>query len=342
MKHAPFCWRQATLRAASVLAEWLYEAGIGERRAALVQDGRIVAARIESDEDGLPPDTVIEARLGPVAVPGRTAYARLDNGQELMLTRLPKGVSEGARLMVRITRVAMPEPGNPKLAQAIPTLEDEAIAGPDMLARISDSGMPVRHCLPHEEDWLEQAGWGECLEEAETGLIAFPGGLLRMSLTPAMTIFDVDGSLAPAELARRAAKAVGEAVIRHDLAGSIGIDFPSVEGKSERLAIADALDSAMTGPFERTGVNGFGFLQLVRPRRFVSLPERVKGDPAGHRARQLLRRIARISPPVPADWPVDRAVLHWLEQRPALIDQLQRTTGAAIAFRARNASEAAS
>ncbi len=316
------------------MAEWLYEAGIGERRAVLVEQGQIIAARIESDEDGIPPDSVVEARLGPRQGNGRTALARLDNGQDLMLTRLPKGLSEGNRLLVHITRAPIPEPGNPKLAQAMPALPDEVPQlGPDLLARIAASGHAVRHCLPHEADLFEQAGWSECLGEAETGLIAFPGGLLRMSLTPAMTIFDVDGDIAPGELARRAAKAVGEAIMRHDLAGSIGVDFPSVEGKAERLAVADLLDAVVQGPFERTGVNGFGFLQLIRPRRHISLPERVHGDVAGHRARQLLRLIAREHPPVAPDRVVPLAVQRWLDARPALVEQLRRVTGAPLVFR---------
>lgn len=342
MKPGCCCSLAAVPRIASVLAEWLYEAGIGERRAVLIDDDRIIAARIETDEDGLPPDSVVEARLGPQVVPKRTALATLENGQSVMLNKLPKGVAEGGRFTLRVTRVPIPEPGNPKLAQAFPAPDESPIMGPDLLARIEATGLPVRHCLPHEQDWFEQAGWGECLDEAETGLIPFPGGLLRMSLTPAMTIFDVDGSLAPGALARAAAQAVGEAIMRHDLAGSIGVDFPSMEGKAERLAVADSLDAALEGSFERTGINGFGFLQIVRPRRFISLPERVKFDAAGHRARRLLRQIAREVPPVAVDRPVDRGVLRWLEQRPQYVEQLRRATGATIVFRLRDVSEAAS
>ena len=43
------------------MAEWLYEAGIGEARAALVEDGAIVEARIELE--GLRAGTVEEGRL---------------------------------------------------------------------------------------------------------------------------------------------------------------------------------------------------------------------------------------------------------------------------------------
>ena len=45
------------------MPEWLYEAGIGEARAALVADGQIVEALIEPDGDATRVGAVIEARL---------------------------------------------------------------------------------------------------------------------------------------------------------------------------------------------------------------------------------------------------------------------------------------
>ena len=50
------------------MAEWLYEAGIGEARAALVADGRIVEARIEREGEGPRIGAILEARL---AEPGK-------------------------------------------------------------------------------------------------------------------------------------------------------------------------------------------------------------------------------------------------------------------------------
>ena len=89
------------------MAEWLYEAGIGEARAALVEDGGIVEARIELE--GLRAGTVAEARLR-----GERRVA-LEGGGEALLDAVPRGVSEGARLRVRIVREAVPEPGRVKL-----------------------------------------------------------------------------------------------------------------------------------------------------------------------------------------------------------------------------------
>ena len=111
-----------------------------------------------------------------------------------------------------------------------------------------------------------------------------------MSLTPAMTLFDVDGSLPPAELAIAGAAAAARAIRRLGIAGSIGIDLPTLAGRADRQAAAAALDAVLPQPFERTAVNGFGFLQIVRRRERPSLPEIVQGDPVGAAARALLRR----------------------------------------------------
>jgi hypothetical protein len=304
------------------LAEWLYEAGIGEARAALVEDGTIVKARIELD--GLRAGTVVKGRL------------RADNRVELadgdvLLDRAPC-VSEGAPVTVRIVREAIPEPGRAKLAKA--AVSDEAPAsGPDLLARITSTGIPVRHLRAHEPDLLEQAGWSEILEEATTGEIAFPGGALRMAVTPAMTLFDVDGSTPPETLALTAARAVAQAIERHGIAGSIGIDFPTLANKAARLAVADAIDAALPQPFERTNVNGFGFLQIVRRRTRASLPELLHADPAGAETRAELRRLERLLPPLPASHMVRGRVLRRLRAQPDWTADLTRRIGGGIEFK---------
>ncbi len=62
-------------------------------------------------------------------------------------------------------------------------------------------------------------------------------------------------------------------------------------GKAPRQAAAAAIDEHLPEPFERTAVNGFGFVQIVRPRSRASLLE-IWSDRAAAEARALLRRVA--------------------------------------------------
>ena len=311
------------------MAEWLYEAGIGENRAALVEHGEIVEAALEWDDDGARVGDVVLARL----VPGRRGLIAFGETGQALLAALPAGLSEGAALFAEIVREALPEPGRAKLAVARATAGPIA-AGPDLLARVAATGDPVRTLGGHQPDLLEQAGWSELLDEAIGGEIAFPGGALRLSPTPAMALFDVDGTLAAAELACAGAAAAARAIRRLGIGGSIGIDLPTTASKAARLAAAAALDAALVPPFERTAVNGFGFVQIVRRRERMSLPERLRADPAGAAARALLRRAERAGGIGARTLVAAPAVLASIAGRPDWQEALARRVGAAIGLRA--------
>ena len=299
------------------MAEWLFEAGIGEARAALVVDGAIVAARVELP--GLRLGSVVEGRL---VARDRVALA---DGTELLLDGAA-GVSEGAGIRVVVTRALIPERGRAKLARCR-AIDAPLGQGPDLRARLAASGHPVRELRGHEADALESAGWSEVLEEAMSGEITFPGGALRLSPTPAMTLFDVDGSGDLGGLAVAAATAVGQAIDRLDITGSIGVDFPSVQGKALRNAVAEALDAALPPPFERTALNGFGFLQVVRPRPRASLVEVLRSDPIAAAARAALRSLERTPPGAPLAMRLPRAVKACIDAHPDWLAELTRRTG---------------
>lgn len=315
------------------MAEWLYEAGIGEARAVLVEDGAIRIARIERDDDALRPGAIAKARLTEITLKGREGVVTLTDGTEALLAPLPAGITQGAALSIEIVRAALPERGRAKRARAIPAPEGaEECPGPDLLARITASRIPLRRLHAHEPDVLEAAGWSEILEEAESGEIAFPGGALRLSLTPAMTLIDVDGSGPLEPLAVAAATAAAQVIVRFGIGGSIGIDFPTLEGRSPRQAVAAAIDAALPPPFERTAMNGFGFLQIVRRRRRASLPELLRDDPIGAAVRALLRRIERTPPPGVAECPLPAAQLARIRARPDWAQALARRTGVTTSF----------
>lgn len=319
------------------MAEWLYEAGIGEARAALVEQGAILEALVEPDDAAPRLGAVLPARLVEITTRGREGRVMLDGGGEALLTLLPAGITQGAALYVEIEREAIPEPGRAKPARAIPVEPGSRPRfGPDLLARITATGHMVRHCLAHEPDRLEAAGWSETLDEAISGEIAFRGGALRMTPTPAMTLFDVDGP-APLELlAIAAAAAIGRAIVRHGIGGSIGIDFPTLAGKAARQAVGSALDAALAqsdaGPFQRTAMNGFGFLQIVRRRDRASLPELLRANPAATQARALFRVIERAPPPGLRSHRVTKRVHDVLMAHPAWRAELARRTGVETIF----------
>ncbi|WP_448663283.1 ribonuclease E/G [Sphingomonas sp. CJ20] len=309
------------------MAEWLYEAGIGENRAALVSRGVIWKARIELEGTAPHVGAVLNARVADRS----TGKVTLEGGGEALCDPLPKGITQGAALRVMIVREAIQEPGRAKLPKAVPS-DALPMPGPDLLQRITATGLPVRIARAHEPDMLEEAGWSEVLDEAVTGDIDFPGGALRLSPTPAMTLFDVDGGGPLEALSVAAAHAVARAIERHGIGGSIGIDFPTLANKAARQAVAEAIDAALPQPFERTAMNGFGFLQIVRRRTRPSLPELLRTDPIGAETRAELRRVERLSPPPPATHMVTRRIARRLAQQPGWTAELARRSGGTTQF----------
>lgn len=316
------------------MREWLYELGIGEIRAALIEDGRIVAARIEADDDGVRAGGIHQARLTKIVVPGRRANVTLDSGQDALIEPVPPGVAVGGKLLVEVHRAALPEPGRAKLAIVRAAAADAKPApGPDLIARIRASGDPAHPAKAHGPDDLEAAGWSEVLEEARTGHADFDGGSLRLSVTPAMTLIDIDGWLPMADLAVAGAAAAAAMIHRHGISGSIGIDLPTAGSKAARQAAADAVDAILPQPFERTAVNGFGFLQIVSRRSVASLPERIQGDPVGAAARALLRQSERTPGAGVRTLTAHAAVIARIEARADWQELLVRRIGAPIALR---------
>jgi ribonuclease G len=308
------------------LAEWLFEAGIGEDRAILVEEGSIVEAAVELP-GALRVGSVLPGKLQQILIPGRRAIVGSEAGEALM-EPIPAGLSQGQAIRVEIVREAIPEAGRAKLAKCRYS-EAEPRPAPSLRQRL-----PGARTARPGEDPFEAAGWSELLEEAASGEIAFTGGALRISLTPAMTLVDVDGSLAPEALAVAGAGAAGRAIRRLGIGGSIGIDLPTLTAKSDRQAAAAALDAALPQPFERTAVNGFGFLQVVRRRERASLAELVQGDPFGAAARALLRRAERSPGSGERTLSAHPLVAAKIESNPQWLEALARSLGAPVRLRA--------
>lgn len=320
------------------MLEALVEHGIGATRAIVVDGNAVVEAHFERNDAGPLSGAVHVARLVKILEPGRRGIMRLGTAaqsDEGLIEPLPY-CPEGGLLRVEVTRGAIHEAGRPRLAklrnvEGDASQEGEVRAGARLQERLQATGHHITLVGGQVvDDRLEAAGWSELAETAQTGHLAFPGGLLTISPTPAMTVIDIDGPGDPVALAQAAAFAVGKAIRRFDITGSIGVDFPTLEGKAARTQIGDILDTILPAPFERTAVNGFGFVQIVRPRLRPSFIEQMRAP--GFAALELLRRAARhgtgdlvlVGPPPP---------IVWLETRPALLAELGRTTGGSIGLR---------
>ena len=303
------------------MPEWLIERGIGETRYALVEDGEIVEARI-AIEGATPAGTVLTARLADRGTDGRNAVATDERGTEYLLPRGAPGTSEGGALHIEVTREAIPgaEPWKRPLAR----LTEQA---PRDSPPLGGTELP----FPAPADALGQAGWNDLLDEARSGIVRFAAGELRIFPTPAMTLIDVDGHLPPHELAVGGAGEAARAIRRLDIGGSIGIDLPTAGSKTARQESAAAVDAILPQPFERTAVNGFGFVQIVRPRFRASLIELAQ-DRTAFEARALLRRAA-FEAPGAKRIVAHPAVIALLDPRSDWLGALARQLGGVVELR---------
>jgi len=295
--------------------EWLIEDGIGERRALLIAGEHVLAARVEWPGELRAGDRS-SAKLITKLAGTRRGVALLTNGGEALVDHLPPRVTEGQMLEVIITRAALAERGRLKRAQA-------RVVAADMPAPpASHSEGRVVHRFP--------AGlWEDVWHAASSASLDFPGGEILVSVTPAMTVIDVDGIGSARDVALAAVPAIARALRWFDLGGNIGIDFPTLAAKAGRRLVDEALDTALADwPHERTAMNGFGFVQLVARLERPSLLHRFATARLGASARMALRHAE-----LAAEGGTGRAVL--LTVHPALkvklkgdwIDELARRTG---------------
>ncbi len=255
---------------------WLIEHGIGETRALLVENDQVLAARLHWPGERRAGE-VCAAKLTAKLAGTRRGIATLADGTEALVDHLPPGVTEGQSLTVTITRTALAERGRLKRAQARAATGDAPNPAPTPLEGT------ITHRFP--------AGlWEDVWHAASSASLDFPGGEILLSVTPAMTVIDIDGIGSPRDLALAAVPAIARALAWFDLGGNIGIDCPTLQTKEDRRAVDTALEAALTDwPHERTAMNGFGFVQLVARLEGPSLLHRFATSRTGMCARYALR-----------------------------------------------------
>jgi hypothetical protein len=298
--------------------------GLGETRAAVVENFRIVEMHLARDGDGLTAGARLPARLKTKLGPRGIAEAQ---GEELLVEPWPASATEGSSVTVEVTRAAWREPGRDRLAKARPTTMDPWPA-PTLASALHARGHVLKPGWPADI----AAQWDDGFEAAELGRVGFVGGSLAFAPTPAFTTVDVDGHglalLAPA------LKTLAHTIRLWGLGGSIVVDCPAAD-REQRQAGADLFDQAMGKlAFERTAINGFGLLQIVRPRPGPSILERAQLDRAATQAIALLGAAARDAGTGAMRLVAGPAPIRWLQARPHLLETLARSTGRPAELRA--------
>lgn len=297
------------------MAEWLIEQGIGETRALLVESDEVLAARMHWPGE-LAAGTAVTGKLTAKLKGSRRGVALIDRGIEALVDHLPPEATEGQALALVITRAAIAERGRFKRAQARVATGDHGGAG----APLSLPEGRIVHRFP--------AGlWEEVWHAASAGRLDFAGGEILVSVTPAMTVIDIDGIGAPRDVALAAVPAIARALAWFDLGGNIGIDFPTLQTKDDRRAVDEALGAALADwPHERTAMNGFGFVQLVARLEGPSLLHRFATARVGMCARTALRLAERVE----GHGPILELRIHpalKAKLKPEWLDELARRTG---------------
>lgn len=295
------------------MTELLIEEGIGETRVLLIEGEQVCAARLYWPGERRAGERCT-AKLTTKLAGTRRGVALLDDGSEALVDHLPPSMTEGQMLDITITRAALAERGRLKRAQA------RAVTG--------DAPAPAKPIIDGTIVRRFPAGlWEEVWHAASSTSLDFPGGAILVSVTPAMTVIDVDGIGTPRDVALAAVPVIARALSWFELGGNIGIDFPTLAAKADRRAVDDALGAALGDwPHERTAMNGFGFVQLVARLEGPSLLHRFATSRTGMCARYALRLAERAE----GHGPILELRVHpalKAKLRPEWLTELARRTG---------------
>jgi ribonuclease G len=264
------------------LTDIITDDGPGERRAAQVENGCIVALYLHRHADLMLGQTG-EARLVSKSRTGH--FLKTQTGHDLLL-RGPAPETEGTTLSYRVTREAIAEPGLIKRAEAKRAQDDDPHETPDTL------WVALVNNVAHASD--TNGAISDALSVAQSGTSIAGPAQISFQRTKAGLVFDVDGDGDPLAINLAAAADIARLLRLYQVGGMAMIDFVAVNSKPARLTIADAFDAASCAdvrPFERSAVNGFGLMQIVRPRPRPSVLDQLFGT-----------RIASLSDETQALW----------------------------------------
>ncbi|WP_206929228.1 ribonuclease E/G [Roseococcus thiosulfatophilus] len=294
----------------------------GERRVALLRDGRLEGFRLErpARPDGV--GDVVRGRVVAVMPALSGAFVELPGGDTGFLPanetegrRLPP---EGTRLALRILRAAQGGKGA-RVSARVPDLPGEGVLarGPDQALRwaaqfpearvLADSPAELARLRPLLGARAALAPPFDDALEAEIEALHGPevvldgGGRLIISPLPALTAVDVDsGGADPAAVNARAIPEFARQMRLRDLAGPILLDVAGLTAR-QRAGLEPALRAALGADplVQYLGLGPLGLFEMRRTRIHPPLHE-VLADRALAHGLALLRQAAREAAAAPA------------------------------------------
>jgi hypothetical protein len=179
---------------------------------------------------------------------------------------------DGARISFEVTREAIAEPGRHKPPEI--SLRDnphDPLIGKDALwdARVASLGQSA--VIASIADGFDVAIAGQ----SQLGDVS-----ISFQRTKAGLVFDIDGIGDAFAINMVAATEVARLLRLYQVGAMVLIDFVSMESKAQRTQIAEAFDAASLAdprPFERTAINGYGMMQVVRARPRPSVLDQLFG-----------------------------------------------------------------
>jgi ribonuclease G len=321
------------------LLSLLRDAAPGEDRWALVEAEHVVELHVRRDGQAIAGETGT-ARLTSTGAGGNFL---IDENDSTILLRNRVSVPEGSAIPYRITRSAIAEPGHIKSAEAV-------LLEPDAPSMSRDAAWQAS--IAHGRDDLnfdtpKPANLSHLFDPilvgaVQSGPMEKNGAMISFERTKAGLIFDVDGTGNAVAINCAAATEIARLLRLYQVGGSVLIDFISMANKGERLAVGEAFDAASVTdprPYERTAINGFGLLQIVRPRPRPSVIDMIFGTEINQPSVEtqglwLIRNAAQSSGIGPRSIMAATKVATWLQHRnrTGILDQATKIIGAPISI----------
>ncbi|MEK6636545.1 MAG: ribonuclease E/G [Pseudomonadota bacterium] len=250
------------------MREIAFDASPGEIRAVLFENGAAVELHILRGGHVLP-GSVIDAKI--ISKAGARAFLTLPSGEEVVIMPSP-AASEGTTLRTEVIRARICEPGEIKLATIRLSEAD--------LGEIGEAQWRASLCERADTVITAGADFDDHFDIAQTGRSDLEGVTVWFERTKAGLVFDVDGSGDAFAVNCVAATEIARLLRLFYIGGAAMIDFIGMENKAARLAVAAAFDAANADDprgFERTSINGYGLMQVIRAKPGPSILDTLFG-----------------------------------------------------------------